>query len=60
MSKLQLYQLFALLLLGVFVLYSYYSGTRYDLLFFLIVAVNLVLWLFRLRERRQQAAQRDD
>ncbi|BAB06588.1 hypothetical protein P4637_10225 [Halalkalibacterium halodurans] len=51
MTKLQMYQLVAVLLLVGFVIYSYTTDVRYHIPFFILVALNLVLWVLRLKER---------
>lgn len=53
MTKIQRYQLGAVLVLVAFVFYSYTKQIRNDFIFYPIVIINLILWFIRLRERRQ-------
>ncbi|WP_198507845.1 hypothetical protein [Bacillus sp. FJAT-45037] len=53
MTKLQISQVIAVLLLGVYVIWSYSTNTDTGLMFYTLVGANFLLWIFRLRERRQ-------
>ncbi len=59
MTRIQLYQLIAVIVLVIFVVLSYQQGSRNDFLFYPIIGINLFLWILRQRERRQQK-ERDD
>lgn len=54
MTKLQLVQAVAVIALVIFVVISYQQDNRNDFIFFPLVGLNLILWIMRLRERRQQ------
>lgn len=60
MTKIQVYQLVAIIVLVIFVVLSYQQGSRNDFLFYPIIGVNLFLWILRQRERRQQKEMADD
>lgn len=60
MTKIQRFQLIAVILLIIFVLYSYQSGTRNDFVFYPLVAINLILWILRQRERHKARKMEDD
>lgn len=54
MSKIQVFQLIAIVVLAVYVLVMYQSDQSTNWLFYLIVAINLVLWIFRQIERKKR------
>ncbi|ARK31472.1 hypothetical protein [Halalkalibacter krulwichiae] len=53
MTKIQLFQLVAILALVIFVIYSYQAEATVTWLFYLIAVINIVLWILRMNERRK-------
>ncbi|MDT8862723.1 hypothetical protein N0O92_21265 [Alkalihalobacillus sp. MEB130] len=54
MSKIQIMQIFAVVVLLVFVYVSYQNDATVTWIFYALVIVNVVLWILRLKERRKQ------
>ncbi|GAE35457.1 hypothetical protein [Halalkalibacter akibai] len=54
MSKIQIYQLIAITLLIIFVVYSYQTDVTITWLFYLLAFINVTLWILRLLERRKK------
>ncbi|WP_088103513.1 hypothetical protein [Halalkalibacter urbisdiaboli] len=53
MSKLQILQLAAVIALGIYVVIMYQRGDGVNWLFYIIAAINLILWFLRQIERRK-------
>ncbi|ADC48459.1 hypothetical protein BpOF4_01960 [Alkalihalophilus pseudofirmus OF4] len=52
MTKLQILQVIAVTILGIYVILAYTNYTEADWFFFIIAAINIILWVLRLRERK--------
>ncbi|WP_227936833.1 hypothetical protein [Alkalihalobacillus deserti] len=54
MSKIQISQLIAILVLVIFVFFSYQNESTATWLFYLLALINIGLWILRLFERRRK------
>lgn len=54
LTKIQLFQLLAIVILAIYVAISYKTHTLIEWLFYPIVIMNILLWVLRLHERRQK------
>ncbi len=57
LSKIQIFQLIAVFILVIFVIFSYRSETTITWLFYVIALLNIGLWILRLLERRRKEKQ---